>query len=64
MNKYKRWMSWHVAYWRVFNKKRTRIFQYSLEMGFSDASSYWSARNMSIEQMDWIITDLYGRHKD
>jgi hypothetical protein len=64
MNKYKWWMSSHVALWQIFNNKRIKIFHYNLEMGFDEDSSYWSAKNMSKEQMDWIISDLYGRHKD
>lgn len=54
-NKFKWWMSVHVALWSITSPKRVKMFHYGIEQGFGSHSAYWSARVMRKDMLEFIV---------
>lgn len=54
-NKFKWWMNFHIAFWSIISPRRVKMYHYGLAQGFAPSSSYWSARVMNKEMLNFIV---------
>ena len=45
----------HTHLWIIYSPKRNQLYHYYMSIGFSPESSYLSAKNISIDAVNFLI---------
>lgn len=48
------YIKFHVSNWKIFDKERYKYFQNLLSLGFDYVPSYWSTRNATKDQIEFL----------